>query len=151
MSERSGLSIFDEPDDLAGGAGGADAATQVIPAVKAPQQRQGGPAEQRPAPAPPGGRPAAAPAPRPAAAPAPSRTTTRPSFPVVRRGYDTAAVDRHVQAMSGLAAGLDEARATIATLEARLQEASTRLAENENPTYAGLGGRASEMLRLAEE
>src|SRR5439155_14290258 len=97
---------------------------------------------------PPPSRAPARQAPAPAAGPA----VTRPTFPVVRRGgYDTAAVDRHVQAVSGLAASLEQARATITALESRLEEATTRLAENENPTYAGLGGRASEMLRLAEE
>src|SRR3954452_4564664 len=105
MSERSGLSIFDEPDDtMSGGASAADATTQVIPAVKAPQQRQGGPAEQRPAPS---RQPAPPPDPPARPAPAAGPAVTRPSFPVVRKGgYDTAAVDRHVQAVSGLAASL---------------------------------------------
>src|SRR3954471_16782672 len=119
MSDRPGLSIFDDPDDSGPGSGqGAgtgrgggntpgkgpgkgtaprarqdpDEATQVIPAVSSDRTpgRPPAPAAGRPAPAGAPARPVMPPA-------APDSSTERPSFPVVRRGgYDTAAVDRQM-------------------------------------------------------
>ncbi|MGN6574834.1 MAG: hypothetical protein ACTHKG_04030, partial [Nocardioides sp.] len=108
MSDRSGLSIFDDPENGNGGNQAADEPTQVIPTA------------------------------RPAAA-APAASSSRPSFPVVRKGgYDTAAVDRQMQALAGeragLAAGLDDAKARVAALEKEVEALRTQLAENENPT-----------------
>ena len=160
MSDRPGLSIFDdEPEDeTSAGKTGADEATQVIPAVpasEAPRQQQRPAAQgsaqgsgQRPA-----ARPAAA---APQSAPAGPPAAARPTFPVVRRGgYDPSAVDRQIHSLAGekagLAASLDDARRRLAALEEELSQARTTLGEHQNPTYAGLGGRASEMLRLAEE
>src|SRR6187549_1533636 len=136
MSERPGLSIFDTKDERS--ANDADDATAVIEAVPA-QQRE---AEPTPRPSP----PASAASGSGASATGSAAVT---GFPVVRRGgYDTAAVDRQMHVLAGeragLAAGLESARARIAELEKAVRE-------NETPTYAGLGGRASEMLRLAEE
>ncbi len=37
------------------------------------------------------------------------------------------------------------------SLGAEVESLRVKVDENENPTYAGLGGKASEMLRLAEE
>ncbi len=135
MSDRPGLSIFDDDPAENSAASGADDATQVIPAA-----RQSGPA----------------PAARPSTAGQPATGGSRPGFPVVRRGgYDPAAVDRQMHALAGekagLEAGLNDAKAKIAALEKQVAALKTEVAENKNPTYAGLGGRASEMLRLAEE
>ncbi|MGH3364649.1 MAG: DivIVA domain-containing protein, partial [Nocardioidaceae bacterium] len=77
------------------------------------------------------------------------------SFPVVRRGYDPSAVDRRLHTLAGekagLNAGIKEARAKAAKLEKQVSDLRRELSEKEAPSYAGLGGRASEMLRLAEE
>src|SRR5690349_9238718 len=147
MSDRPGLSIFEDPDDNGEGRGPNrdDEATQVIPAVR-PQGR--------PAPAP-QSQPSAS-APRPESTPAASSGSGRPSFPVVRRGgYDPASVDRQMHTLAGekagLTAGLNEAKSKIASLEKELAGLRQRVSEQDSPTYAGLGGRASEMLRLAEE
>ncbi len=79
-----------------------------------------------------------------------------PSLPTVRRGgYDTDAVDRFLRTTTaekvGLSASLTEAQSRLRSLQAEVDALRTKVDENENPTYAGLGGRASEMLRLAEE
>src|SRR5688572_7672361 len=78
-----------------------------------------------------------------------------PTFPVARRGYDPSAVDRKFAALAAerarLAADLDEQHRRTEALEAELAALRERASENEAPTYAGLGGRASELLRLAEE
>src|SRR4051812_43936607 len=132
MSEQ-GLSIFDdEPEQSAkrdARPDQSDEETRVLPRVPAP-------------PAAPGGRPATA--------------SSGAPLPVVRRGgYDPAAVDarlkQHAQENAGLASSLTTAQQRIAELESRLQAANDQLAENQTPSYAGLGGRASAMLRLAEE
>src|SRR3954469_19033681 len=73
-------------------------------------------------------------------------------FPVSRRGYDPTAVDRKIAAIGAerdkLATSLQEATKRVAELENQLRQ---QVSESEAPTYAGLGGRASELLRLAEE
>ena len=132
MSDRPGLSIFDDPDN----GNGADDATQVIPAAR--------PETPRPA------------APAGAAGGSAASAGGSASFPVVRRGgYDQAAVDRHVHTLAGekagLTASLNDAKSRITALEREVSQLRERASETENPTYAGLGGRASEMLRLAEE
>lgn len=86
-------------------------------------------------------------------APLPQTTTNRaasqplrPEFPVVRRGgYDRAAVDAFVAAYDG------DADERIASLQAQVEALQQRLAENDTPTYSGLGGHAASILRLAEE
>src|SRR5688500_16435919 len=124
MSDRPGLSIFDDDN----GNDDRDEATQVIPVA--------------------GTSTPASPASTPSRGPAPAARTQ--TFPVVRRGgYDTAAVDRQVHTWAGekagLTASLDEARAKASALEKKVAALEAKMAENENPTYAGLGGRASEM------
>ena len=165
-----GLSIFDdEPDDVDApetdpsakdtADGGTDGEkTQVIPVVeKAPEPK---PAqelpEKRPVIPP---RPlrglGALPAPSPAR-PSSSANGGTPTFPVVRRnGYDRTAVDTKVRQLSsekaGLSASLTEAERRVMQLEAEVAAARDEISEQESPSYAGLGGRASAMLRLAEE
>ena len=130
MSDRSGLSIFDDDN----GNEGRDEATQVIPVSGA-------------RPRPPRALPVLAPA-------CPVRTEP---FPMVRRGgYDPAMVDRHMHAGRRREGRPDrQPRRGDQDTRVRAREEGRRprdqIAENENPTYAGLGGRASEMLRLAEE
>src|SRR6478735_3668159 len=145
VSDRPGLSIFDDPDDNGSerGPGRDDEATQVIPAVR--QQHRPTPPTQ----------PSAS-APRAEASTPAASTGGRPTFPVVRRGgYDPAVVDRQMHTLAGeragLTAGLNESKARVASLEKELAALRERVSEQDSPTYAGLGGRASEMLRLAEE
>jgi len=71
------------------------------------------------------------------------------AFSVVRKGgYDRAAVDSYVaHATEAERAGRQE----ISRLREQLADLHAKLAETENPTYAGLGGRAAAMLRLAQE
>ena len=87
-------------------------------------------------------------------------STTRPSgssspdgpFPLVRRGYDRQAVDEYTRRtqsdLNTLHAQLNEALALnqqLRTSTEAAQEQATRI------DYGGLGGRAQEILRLAEE
>ena len=90
------------------------------------------------------------------AAPEYARTArTTPSRERERVGYDRAAVDSRVRQLSSEKAGLDaslaESERRVADLEGQLAQARQDLAEQKSPSYAGLGGRASTMLRLAEE
>src|SRR4051812_13375683 len=154
MSDRPGLSIFEDPDENGSGRGRNrgrdDEATQVIPAVRQ---------QDRTAPTSPS-QPSAS-TPRPESTPATGTTgglgtPGRTSFPVVRRGgYDPASVDRQMHTLAGekagLTAGLNDAKARVAALEKELAALREKVSEHDSPTYAGLGGRASEMLRLAEE
>ena len=129
MTDGRGLSIFDDGSN-------ADQPTQVIPAVTASTS------------------PARPPAP---ATGAPTYATLGiMNFPMSRRGgYDKDAVDHKMQEVSAertaLTSSLSEARKRVADLEAELQQLKVKATEVEKPSYAGLGGRASEMLRLAEE
>src|SRR6185436_5048727 len=102
MSDRPGLSIFDDPDENGGDSGRSrsrdDEATQVIPAVRQ---------QSRTAPTPPS-QPSAS-TPRPESTPATGNPGNpgRTSFPVVRRGgYDPASVDRQMHTLAGEKAGL---------------------------------------------
>ena len=74
---------------------------------------------------------------------------------MVRRGYDRDAVDAHLRRLTtekaGLGSTLAESERRTAALEQELGTLREQLPENHNPSYAGLGGRASAMLRLAEE
>ncbi|MBU6144290.1 MAG: hypothetical protein KGQ56_02335 [Acidobacteria bacterium] len=76
-------------------------------------------------------------------------------FPVVMRGYDRGAVDDSIRDFrrellnltnlnSQLAAELREAQNRLILLE-------TELAENKNPSYAGVGAKAAQILASAEE
>ena len=76
-------------------------------------------------------------------------------FPVVMRGYDRASVDDAIRDFrrellnlttqnSTLAAELREAQSRLAALE-------IELAENINPSYAGVGAKAAQILASAEE
>src|SRR6185436_2844590 len=140
MSDRPGLSIFDDPDENGGDSARSrdDEATQVIPAVRQ---------QSRTAPTPPS-QPSAS-TPRPDSTPAagsaggtgnpgnPGRTT----FPVVRRGgYDPASVDRQMHTLAGekagLTAGLNDAKARVASLEKELASLRSKVSEHDSPTYA---------------
>src|SRR3712207_2325457 len=78
-----------------------------------------------------------------------------PAFPVARRGYDPTSVDRRIAALSGertaLVQRLEEMARRNSELEAELVSLQERSSQDYSPTYADLGGRASELLRLAEE
>jgi cell division septum initiation protein DivIVA len=163
---KQGLSIFDTTSE-----GSTDEATQVIPllAEKPAAKEASEPSQKR---APQGAAASTATQENPVAqAPAQRRdagperrggsaeaTTVAqpPTLPTVRRGgYDTAAVDSYLRTASaeraGLAASLTEAQSRLQSLHAEVEALRTKVEENEHPTYAGLGGKASEMLRLAEE
>lgn len=72
------------------------------------------------------------------------------SFPVVRRGYDRAAVDQFTRAAH---AEITELRSHYETLAAHYQEQQEQLAARSSTATDGAepGGRASEILRMAEE
>ena len=110
------------------------------------QPKPAAPAQRNPTPE---SAPPAAPA-SPAAAPA------LPPLPTVRRnGYDKVAVDRALRQLPATMPSSDQratrAESRVGQLEAELAQLRTQLEETSNPSYAGLGGRASAMLRLAEE
>ncbi len=142
MSDQ-GLSIFDNepgsaPPEAASKSPTPDnETTQVMPVTTS---------------APPTSAPPAPPRPAPTGAPGASTA----ALPVVRRGgYDQAAVDAQIRQLASekasLGASLTESEQRVIELEAALGAAKAELAETDNPSYAGLGGRASAMLRLAEE
>src|SRR6478672_1125904 len=141
---------------------------RVVPPAKPAPAPAKPPASKPPVSTPTAARPTPGPVLPPAATPAAPRTPSGSGsasgsnpgsgsahFPVVRRGYDKDAVDAHVRQLagerSGLSTSLSEAEKRVADLESKLEQARTELAENQTPSYAGLGGRASAMLRLAEE
>src|SRR5690606_23059509 len=79
-----------------------------------------------------------------------------PTLPLVRRGgYDKDAVDAHLRAAASATQSLEHrvtsAESRVQELENELARTKEALAEAEKPTYAGLGGRATSMLRLAED
>ena len=148
---NQGLSIFDdEPEDgdtTEPGAKGDVEATQVIPVVQNAPEPQPEQTQRRPV------IPPAAP---PVAPPSQPTSGGTPTFPVTKRnGYDRAAVDAKVRQLSsekaGLSASLTDSEQRVLQLEAELGQARDELSEQESPSYAGLGGRALSMLRLAEE
>lgn len=85
-----------------------------------------------------------------------------PSFDVARRGYHRGQVDEYLdrleQSLAVAQAHQEAAQSDrnaaaqrVAVLEQELSEARRKLTESERPTYAGLGARVEQMLRLAEE
>src|SRR5690349_23242237 len=168
MTDDRGLSIFEEADAE------ADEPTQVIPRVEA-KAETAEPAAQQPADAAP---PTPAAVPKPAATqaakaaepvatavprsanaplvPPKAASTSAAALPLVRRGgYDKDAVDRHLRTTSaekaGLIASLNESQEKLRALQNENTKLREKVDEVEAPSYAGLGGRASELLRLAEE
>src|SRR5919202_4707372 len=77
-------------------------------------------------------------------------SSATPSFPLSRRGYDPSSVDRRIAQLTSeratLAANLEEVRRHTAELEAELATLRERTSSTHAPTYAELGGRASELL-----
>src|ERR1700712_142499 len=76
-------------------------------------------------------------------------------FTVAMRGYDREQVDEQIAAMQ---AALSKARGAVeqidgqnAKLKNDLVEAQRQLREVDRPSYAGLGARIEQLLRLAEE
>ncbi len=158
-----GLSIFDEDPGEDATAAADEDATRVMPPVPAEQPERPKPAAEptKKAPVLP---PASAPA-APAAAPAPAAATRAAAggpiaspagFPVVRRGgYDKDAVDTRLRQLttekSGLSSSLSDSERRVLQLEEQVEHLQEDLSERQKPSYAGLGGRAAAMLRLAEE
>ena len=69
-------------------------------------------------------------------------------FAKVMRGYDPHQVDEHIRSLG------NEVRRHQETAEAarrELMDAQRQIQENDRPTYAGLGARIEQLLRLAEE
>jgi len=85
----------------------------------------------------------------PAEPPNSSAAETSYGFPVVRRGYDRAPVDRFAHAAH---AEITELRLRYETLASHYQQQQERLeAQPQSADFSGLGGRAQEILRIAEE
>ncbi len=80
--------------------------------------------------------------------------TAAGTFTVVLRGYDRNEVNSYLgrseAARRETDAELEKLRARVDDLDERASTAEARLKEVGEPTYAGLGGRVSELLRLAE-
>ena len=77
------------------------------------------------------------------------------NFPGALRGYDRQAVDEYVRTLEGSvvqsrghAAELEK---QVTGLQDQLQESKLRETDPDDVDYAGLGGRANEILRLAQE
>jgi len=77
------------------------------------------------------------------------------NFPGALRGYDRQAVDDYVRTLEasvvqsrGHAAELEK---QVTGLQDQLEESKLREVDPEDVDYAGLGGRANEILRLAQE
>jgi len=175
MTEDRGLDIFEEQGDEEAptqvipkvDAAAAKPAAPGRPAAHAPADRAAKPADSQASPqaatqaATQSATPKSATTgalPRSAEVPvaAPRSSGSAANLPLVRRGgYDKDAVDQHLRTVSaeraGLTASLNEAQARLKALETQNNELRQKLTENETPSYAGLGGKASEMLRLAEE
>lgn len=180
MAEKNGLSIFDDDDVEVGDeeptqviprvpASDADSATVAMPvkpdepstdaATKTPDAGRPATAQASEAPAEPPTEPDRKPLDAPAHRAAPGispAALTIPQLPVVRRGgYDRDAVDHYIRGLlsqrSELEGRATSAESDLTAAKSRLEKLTSQLAEHEAPSYAGLGGRASEMLRLAEE
>lgn len=80
--------------------------------------------------------------------------TAAGTFTVVLRGYDRNEVNSYLgrseAARREADTELEKLRARVDDLDGRASTAEARLQEVGQPTYAGLGGRVSELLRLAE-
>ena len=135
------------------------AAPEAEPAAVAPPEPEPEPTRRSPV-VPPAAAPTTPrpPVSAPAAPPpaAPARPAVGSPLPVVRRGgYDKAAVDQRLHQLqsekSGLSSSLTSSEERVIELEADLERLRAELKENANPTYAGLGGRAASMLKLAED
>ncbi|ADB34006.1 hypothetical protein Kfla_4990 [Kribbella flavida DSM 17836] len=81
--------------------------------------------------------------------------TAAGGFPVARRGYDKHAVDDYVRALEAQLAEsrskVEELQTGAAPLQRQLDEAKRQLEASANPSYAGLGDRAAQILRLAQD
>jgi vacuolar-type H+-ATPase subunit H len=81
--------------------------------------------------------------------------TAAGGFPVSRRGYDKQAVDDYVRALEMQLVEArnraDELQAGTAPLQRQLEETRRQLEASANPSYAGLGDRAAQILRLAQD
>jgi len=134
MSDKTpgqGLSIFDQPDGDPTRANGPTSASEAETEVFSP---------------------VGVTAPRASSQP-PAPTQPIPEFPGVRRGgYDKAAVDGWLaQQQASVSAERRGVQEEIESLRRRVSELQAQVDEQENPTYAGLGGHAAAMLRIAEE
>ncbi len=140
MSRDQGLSIFEDQPE---GESSAAEETQVLPTVaENPSVTERAQAPVVVA--------------RPVASPRPTTFTPGEAFAQVRRGgYDRFAVDAQLEQLLAEKARLeDEASQARQQTESLAQEVTRlreQMAEVESPSYAGLGGRAASMLRLAEE
>src|ERR1700753_970517 len=80
---------------------------------------------------------------------------TPSSFTVVMRGYDREQVDLQINqlhaALSKARSAVEQMDGTHAQLQADLADAQRQLREVDRPSYAGLGARIEQLLRLAEE
>ena len=69
-------------------------------------------------------------------------------FAKVMRGYDQHQVDEYLKQTD---LEIRQHREQVGALQQELTEAHRQLREQERPTYAGLGSRIEQLLRLAEE
>src|SRR5260370_39762076 len=69
-------------------------------------------------------------------------------FAKVMRGYDQHQVDEYLKQND---VEMRQAREQAQAFQQELNEAHRQLREQERPTYAGLGSRIEQLLRLAEE
>src|SRR5258707_15828096 len=74
--------------------------------------------------------------------------TTPREFARVMRGYDPLQVDEYFKQLDG---EVRQHREQVQALQQELSDAHRQLREQERPTYAGLGSRIEQLLRLAEE
>ena len=74
--------------------------------------------------------------------------TPQRDFARVMRGYDPHQVNEHLKQIDG---DVRQHRDQAQALQQELTDAHRQLQEQERPTYAGLGSRIEQLLRLAEE
>src|SRR5919197_1933926 len=81
--------------------------------------------------------------------------TAAGGFPASRRGYDKQAVDDYVRALEmqliEARNRADELQRSVAPMQHQLDETRRQLEASANPSYAGLGDRAAQILRLAQD
>src|SRR5437879_6360631 len=81
--------------------------------------------------------------------------TAAGGFPVSRRGYDKQAVDDYVRALEmprvEARHRADQLQQSVAPMQHQLEETRRQLEASANPSYAGLGDRAAQILRLAQD